>query len=441
MARSRNISDLQKPVYVWIWLPGRTDPVVCGVVRTSTTRSGGQVHSFRYAPSYLERRDAIPIYGPELPLRGEAFVPHGVPEPGAPTMAGCLRDAMPDAWGRRVIVNRLTGERKDAIDVDRFPETVYMLNSGSDRIGALDFQASPTDYVARAPRGADLEELIEAAAYVESGRPIPPRLDNALFHGNSIGGARPKAMIDSGGKKLLLKFPSVNDVFPVLRGEFVAMRLAALAGLNVAYVEMIKIGMREALAIERFDRIAGETGWQRRLMVSALTALELDEMTARYASYEDLADRVRHGRNQPKETLKELFGRISFNILCGNTDDHARNHALFWNGQSVELTPAYDICPQARTGRIASQAMMIAGDDRSSTLATCVRAAERFMLTRSEAREIIESQIEVIKLRYAEVCDEAGLGEVDRKAMWGNQFLNEYAFEGFTRAEPVMTNG
>src|SRR3546814_12149439 len=100
-------------------------------------------------------------------------------------------------------------------------------------------------------------------------------------------------------------------------------------------------------------------------MVSALTMFELDEMMAPYASYETLAEIIRHRFTAPKATLRELFGRMVFNILCGNTDDHARNHAAFWDGKMLELTPAYDICPQSRTGNIASQAMLIVGNDRS----------------------------------------------------------------------------
>lgn len=97
-------------------------------------------------------------------------------------------------------------------------------------------------------------------------------------------------------------------------------------------------------------------------MVSALTLLELEEMMARYASYEDLATIIRHRFTSPKEALRELFGRMALNILCGNTDDHARNHAAFWNGKDLSLTPAYDICPQARTGGEGTQAILRPAD-------------------------------------------------------------------------------
>ena len=110
-------------------------------------------------------------------------------------------------------------------------------------------------------------------------------------------------------------------------------------------------------------------------MVSALTLFELDEMMAAYASYEKLAEIIRHRFVDAKATLRELYSRLVFNILCGNTDDHARNHAAFWDGHQLTLTPAYDICPQSRSGQQASQAMLIYGAECSSQVATCIAAA------------------------------------------------------------------
>ncbi|TPW17189.1 MAG: hypothetical protein FD130_753, partial [Halothiobacillaceae bacterium] len=120
-----------------------------------------------------------------------------------------------------------------------------------------------------------------------------------------------------------------------------------------------------------------------------------------------------------------------FNILCGNTDDHARNHAAFWEGDRLTLTPAYDICPQNRTGNEATQAMLISGDNRMSQLSSCLEAAHHFLLSREEARAIIKQQMSVIKESWSSVCDLAELGETDRLLLWRRQFLNPFAEEGF----------
>jgi serine/threonine-protein kinase HipA len=326
----------QDEAYVWIWLPGATQPVVAGRI----SRHGERL-SFNYGQSYLDRPEAIPIFEPELPLQ------RGLISPAAGlSMAGCLRDGTPDAWGRRVILNHVFGRAGRDTDIGTLDELSYMLASGSDRIGALDFQASPTEYEPRGAQAAGLEGLLGAAEKIERGIPLTLELDQALLHGSSIGGARPKAMIEDAERKLIAKFSSSTDTYNGVKAEYVAMRLAAMLGLDAAPVQLAHIAGKDVLLVERFDRVRTEAGWQRRAMVSALTLFGLDEMMARYASYADLTEIIRHRFSQPRETLRELFGRLVFNILCGNTDDHARNHAAFWDGKQLALTPAYDLCPQ-----------------------------------------------------------------------------------------------
>jgi serine/threonine-protein kinase HipA len=406
--------------FVWMWLPGATDPVVAGRLDQD-----GKRLLYTYGASYRRRKNAISIYEPELPLQEGVMAPlNGL------SMASCLRDGSPDAWGRRVIINRLTGKRPEAAGVPDISELTFLLRSGSDRIGALDFQASATEYVPRLAAQASLAELMEAAALIEEGVPLTPALDQALNHGTSIGGARPKALINDGTKKFIAKFSAANDTYSVVKAEFIAMKLAVACGLNAAPVSMTRAAQKDVLLIERFDRTPTRDGWTRHAMVSALTMLGLDEMMARYASYEDLAELIRHRFTNPKDTLKELYGRICFNVLCGNTDDHARNHAAFWDGRMLTLTPAYDICPQGRTGNEATQAMLIKRESRASTIATCLAAAPYCHLKDAEAAALIEYQIATFAEHWQSVCDEAELSPIDRKLFAGRQFLNSYALEG-----------
>lgn len=414
--------------YVWIWLPGALEPVIAGRIELE-----GGLYAFNYGRSYLERADAIPIYAPELPLQRGRIAPHAPLE-----MAGCLRDGAPDAWGRRVIINRLTGLRGEAAHNVDFDELTFMLNSGSDRIGALDFQTSAEKFQPREQENATLEELLEAAERVERGEPIPPALEKALFHGSSIGGARPKALIQDGADKFIAKFSATNDTMSVVKAEFVAMRLAAEAGLNVAPVRLAKANGKDVLLVRRFDREWNGTGWTRRAMVSALTMFGLGEMQARYASYVDLAEIVRARFTDPQASLRELFGRLIFNVLSGNTDDHARNHAAFWDGAHLTLTQAYDICPQPRNGREANQAMLVSGEDKRSLLETCRLSAPNFLLSDRDARDLINHQVVTITRAWATICDEGEVSEVDRGFLWHRQFLNDYAFEGYVDGAPKL---
>ena len=408
-----------RDAYVWVWLPGARDPVVAGLLEQASR--GGRI-TFTYASSYRARPDAISLFEPELPLEPGRIAPrHGV-------IASCLRDAGPDTWGRRVIVSRWPDPT-----VDDLGELTYMLESGSDRIGGLDFQASPTDYVPRDRGQAALADLEGAARAFEEGEPIPEALIDALAHGTSIGGARPKALLSDGDRHLIAKFSSSNDRFPVVKGEFVAMTLARQAGLNVASVELTETHGRDVLLIERFDR---PPAGGRRLIVSALTMLGIDELDAAFASsYADLAAVIRDRFHDPVDTLRELFARITFNILCSNIDDHARNHAAFWDGRLLTLTPAYDVCPQARAGGEVRQAMAIGSDGwRYSQLTGCVERASEYLPGRTAetyARQIIDHQVATIRDGWKDACDRARLTSRARDEFWERQFLNPYAFYGY----------
>ena len=414
-------NEKYKEAYVWIWLPNEIEPVVAGKLDTD-----GEDILFNYGKSYLERisdnKPVISIYEPELPLKAGAL-----PLLDGLSMPGCIRDAAPDAWGRRVIINKMLGLKGASTDTSKLDELTYLLESGTDRIGALDFQASPSEYIPRSSGNVPLAELLESAERVENGVPLTPELDLALYHGSAIGGARPKALVEDGNKKYVAKFSSGSDIYNVVKAEFIAMRLAALAGLNVAPVSLTTAANKDVLLIERFDRKQTNKGWSRKAMVSALTLFGLDEMMARYASYEDFAEIIRHRFSDPRGTLRELFSRLVFNILCGNTDDHARNHAAFWNGEDLNLTPAYDICPQGRAGNEASQAMLISENNNLSQLKTCLDTAHNFFVSGDDALAIIETQISAIEENWDSVCNEAQLSQVDKKLLWGRQFLNPYS--------------
>jgi serine/threonine-protein kinase HipA len=422
-------SESPTEAYVWVWLPGSTEPVVAGRL---TERD--DLVSFRYGRSYLARQDAFSLYLPELPLE-----PGRIDPPGRRRIAGVIEDSGPDSWGQRVVMRHLMGRDADQADTTELSRLTYLLESGSDRIGALDFQRSGDVYVPRSDRTASLEELAAAAERVDEGAALSPDLDQALLHGSSVGGARPKALLTDGKRKLIAKFSSTTDNYPVVKGEFVAMELARRAGLDTAGVSYLQVLGRDVLLVERFDREPGDSGFLRRSTVSALTILELDaEREGRYATYYDLAEDIRKRFTEPETNLRELFARITFNILVGNIDDHARNHRAFWCGRpdSLTLTPAYDICPQPRSGLTANQAMAFAPGARESRLELAVSSAEPYLLTERQAREIVDHQIESIGAHWTEVADLAELSAQDRTFFKGRQFLNPYAFEGYSSPDP-----
>jgi serine/threonine-protein kinase HipA len=165
-------------------------------------------------------------------------------------------------------------------------------------------------------------------------------------------------------------------------------------------------------------------------MISALTILGLTPYPeGRFATYADLTHQIRAHFAAPSDTLRELFGRIAFNMLCGNTDDHGRNHAAF-AGTELELTPAYDICPQARSGESARQAMAFDSlGNRDARLALLIDAAPLYLLDRSEARDLADGLVATISLQWSDVCDTAKLTSLERNRFWNRQFLNPHVFD------------
>jgi serine/threonine-protein kinase HipA len=430
-------------LYVWVWLPTATEPVVAGVLTATGNRfAGEQVLSFTYAASYRSRPGAVSLFTPELPLRPGTFDPTapgrgaadleaastltvGAAVPsrrrGPLPMHGCLRDAAPDAWGRRVINLRLAGNPEaDLSELD------YLAYSSSDRIGALDFQRSATEYLPRG-QGATLEQLLHMAELVEAGQIVPPDLAAAAGQGTSIGGARPKALLEDGGRHLIAKFASSTDTRPVVKAEAAAMLLAARVGITVAPVEVREVAGRATVLVERFDR---PPGGSRRQMLSALTILGYDAMGSRHSSYAELAEAVRTGPwTDTAATLRELYTRLVFSICVGNNDDHLRNHAAFWDGKQLELTPAYDLAPQPRSTSVSTQAIGITRDGRrDSQLWLCRQVAGSFLLSPAAAQDIIDDVVATIRSAWADVCDQARLTSAERTLLWEREILNPYVF-------------
>lgn len=407
---------------VLIWLPGESDQVLAGHVLSDAAST-----SFIYDRAYLSRPGAISIFR-DLEMNAHRLYPGE-----SHTLAPSLRDALPDRWGRRAIAAGLgspVGGPPPEVELD---EITVMLRSGADRIGALDFRRSEQNTATDVAEAVSLEDFMTLADQIEEDRPIAPELRCLIKHCTSVGGARPKALYtDANGKKFIAKFTAEDDSYPVVAAEFIAMRLAAQAGIDVAPVEIMKVGTREILLVERFDRTAHSSGgWTRRAMVSALTWTQENELSAHHISYPQLAGIMEGSFEDALAAQEEMLTRLVFNILVGNSDDHARNHAAFWNGSRLKLTPAYDIAPQRRTSREANQAMVLADGSRSAQIRNAATITSAFGVTGPQFAQIVERLVGTIVDHWSDVCDKACLSRREREAFAGRQFLNDFAFDGY----------
>ena len=397
--------------------PARPSPsrsARCGPATTDGSRSPTDAVT---SPS----PDAVALYG--LPLTDGYVAP-----PDGWAVAPSIRDAAPDAWGRRVLMDRLMHRRGRDVDTDDLDEMTYLLESASNRVGGLDFQRSAVRYVARGDSHADLAQVYDAATALEAGKELSLDLRAALDSGTGIGGARPKAYLRYEGRESIVKFAASDDPFPVVKAEGAAVELARRAGIEVPVARVIRVSGRYALAADRFDRT--DTG-ARRMVVTALTFTGLREAEARYVTYGDIHETLaRQGSGDAVGPV--LFERIAFNMLISNTDDHARNHAAFWDGKHLSLTPAYDLSPSSRSGETANVALAYsAAGDREANVARLLDVAHEYRLDRPRAEDIIGNLVATVEKHWRDAADHAELTAAERDFLWRRQFLNPGALYGF----------
>lgn len=366
---------------VFIHLPGERDAVPAG--RLTMIEQGPEVLAsrFAYGRRYLARGNALPVDPISLPLaagrRGDELVPvNGLP------LFGALRDATPDAWGRRVIENRL------GAPPNGLPETTYLDHAGPYRAGALDVRETATSAPNPGvlPTVLQLDHLLDAASMIEEGEAVPAHLAAFFTGGATLGGARPKAVLTADGREWIAKFPARGDPFDIPIVEYATLELAREAGLTVPRTRLERMADgRNVLLVERFDREPTSDGTlARHHMVSALTLLGLHERESPDASYCAITDAIgEHGvRGDIARDRAELFARMVFNILVSNDDDHLRNHAFLCDSASSgwRLSPLYDVVPKPQVAQERMLHLAVGPAGRAARLDNAMSGAARFGL-------------------------------------------------------------
>jgi serine/threonine-protein kinase HipA len=382
-------SDSQ--AYIHIQLPGTFEMVPAALLKVEKLDDGTCIGRFRYGDRYLERPNAIALDPFKLPLG--TTVQEFTKLKGIP---GAVRDAGPDAWGRRVIEHKLERSSADLEEID------YLLNGPQDGAGYLSFSSDrmlkPRNRMFN--RTHQLPGLVRAARDIEEGKRVPVHILEQLEPGTSMGGARPKATIEDGGRLWIGKFPEKSDRFNLQRVEYATLELARRCGINVTRSKVESIGGFDVLMVERFDREHANHGYLRFGLVSGLTLLDGDEnYTNRERwSYPLLADQVRRWSIQPDADRKELFRRMVFNAAVTNNDDHPRNHAMLHKVKGWELAPAYDLVPVPMVSLERRDLAMTIGEfGRTASVYNLLSQSVRFGLDMDEARAQVDSVVAVAR--------------------------------------------
>lgn len=387
-------------LYVGLYLmeAQATAPVTAALLKLERSALQESGH-FGYGLGYLERPGAMALNPLHLPLQHDTFIlpPRLLREGGVLPLT--LRDALPDAWGLRVLAHELGG---------RLPgEREQLLLTNEDRVGAMVFSASRDMPPPADPPHDDLGQLAEAVRRLQYDMDIPKPLKRLLLRGGSLGGARPKASFTHDHALWLAKFPAAGDPLDVQTLEAVALGLAANCGIHVPQFMTLPIGRGEtAFLSRRFDRF-GENFRQRQHFLSASALLDIPYQSSD-GSYVDFARVIRRLSVRPGADLEELFRRMVFNLLIDNTDDHLKNHGMLcMGGDRYILSPAFDLVPQLTN--LGYQMLSIDGTTQESSLELAIRSAPHFDLSPDRARTIIKDMAGVV---YGQWWLHAGMQDV-----------------------------
>ena len=366
----------------------------------------GHVHGkghfvFEYSRQWLKQ------YGGIL-LSGDLMNVPSLQHPrGNDNVFGFVKDSFPDRWGRLLLDRRERLTAQSERRLIRKPTDYDYLTGIEDftRMGGIRYKEEDSDdYINTSnkyhvPPIESLRALCDACHEIELAEernelPEQRWLDQLIDPGTSLGGARPKAnVIDTDGTLYVAKFPSKKDLENTELIEHFSHQLAAKAGIHVAKTRTIRISRdRDLLLSERFDR----TKESRRIhFASAMSLLGLDDGAGSSTGngYLDIVDFILRGCTDVRQNLRELYRRVAFNVMFGNTDDHFRNHGFLLTPKGWTLSPAYDINP----GTKSHHCLLIDSYTEESDINVLLAASESYMLERQEAAEIIEEVRAAIK--------------------------------------------
>lgn len=411
--------------FVYITLPGETTAVTAGRFELAANRNGAPLGRFVYGKSYLARAEAAALDPIELRLAAKTYQTTALNG-----VFGALRDAGPDYWGRLIIERHLGRPNLD--------ELTCLLHSPDDRAGALGFGLGqqPPAPVRKFNRTLDLEKLQAAAdELVEDGAPKGPdaeQVEKLLLLGTSMGGARPKTVVEDMSGLWIAKFNKPQDRWNHARVEHAMLVLAAKCGITAAESRVVAVGDRDVLLVKRFDREKVKGGYARARMASAMTLLRTDDSPLSRArwSYVLLAEELRRVTAEPAKNAHELFRRMVFNALISNIDDHPRNHAVIAKERDWKLSPAYDLTPANPVSEEHRDLAMTCGDlGRWANASNLLSQSARFLLKSPEAESIVAELERIVSADWYGTLRAAGVSERDAEQLRG-----AFAYPGFRLA-------
>ena len=389
-----------KKLYVYADFDWLKDIELIGELGYESLR-GSDSYCFTFSDEWLKKHGDLFLSDDLNNYPGQQYTQQGK------DIFGCFSDALPDRWGRTLLLRR---EQLTAMEENRSMRRLSSFDflTGIDdfsRMGAFRFKEDPdgefinVSELLKIPPLTDIRELIAASAEIERSEEdneLPDRkwIAQLVQPGSSLGGARPKASVIDMDKTLYIaKFPSRKDDYDTGLWEHFSHLLAAKVGINAAKTKVIATGEKyHTLLSERFDRTKDG---QRIHFASAMTLLGLndgDNATTGHG-YLDIVDFIIQNCTDVDRNLQELYRRVAFNICIGNSDDHFRNHGFLLTAKGWTLSPAYDMNPTQNE----YQNLLISATSNKADLNILLDACGDYMLNCKTAEDIISEVTEAVK--------------------------------------------
>ncbi len=296
--------------------------------------------SFRYAPGWLSRPDALSLSA-SLPLQAEPFDDRT----SRPFFAGLL----PEGQMRRLIAERfqVSGQNDFAL----------LDHIGGECAGAVSF-LEPGQALRTSAQGDDVQWLSdEEVVAILDELPRRPMLAGKDGLRLSLAGAQDKLPVVFDGERIGLPLdgtpsshilkPAIHAVEDSVINEGFCMALAEAMQLEPAKARIHLVLDRPFLLVERYDRVVIAPGHRQRLhqedFCQALGVVP--EMKYQNEGGPDLTqcfDLVRRATRPSAPQVLRLFDYVIFNALIGNHDAHAKNFSLLYSGKPPVLAPLYD---------------------------------------------------------------------------------------------------
>lgn len=376
---------------------------------------GSDTYGFSYDNRWLKDFGDIFLSDDLIQVPGRQYA-----QPGKDIFS-CFSDALPDRWGKTLITRREQIQaREEKRAAKRLSSFDYLTGiDDTSRMGGFRFKKQldghfiNTDSVLRVPPVTSVRELMMAANEIEKTEeihtlPALKWINQLLKPGTSLGGARPKAsVIDTDGSLTVAKFPSRKDDYDVAGWEHFCHIMGHRAGIRMAETRLMPGTAYNILLSKRFDR---RVDGKRIHFASALTLLGLSDgdNASTGKGYLDIVDFIIQHAHNVEWNLEELYRRIAFNIIVGNSDDHFRNHGFMLSRKGWELSPAYDINPTLQE----YQSLLINPTSNEADLNILFESSELYMLPKDKAKQII-SEVKEAMSSWQAVAAAIGLPKRD----------------------------